>query len=81
MAAYNGGPLRVSEHMSLVGRVPFDIMVEEIGAHETRNYASKVTDHLIRYVDLYASDDERTAILTGLLPPIELPMPKNEIHF
>ena len=81
MAAYNGGPRRVSEHMSLVGRVPFDMMIEEIGAHETRNYARKVTDHLIRYVELYASDRERSSMLNSLLPPNELPVPKSEVHF
>tara|TARA_B100001093_G_scaffold180457_1_gene173049 strand:+ start:84 stop:449 length:366 start_codon:yes stop_codon:yes gene_type:complete len=81
MAAYNGGPRRVSEHISLVGSVPFDMMIEEMGAHETRNYARKVTDHLIRYLDLYATDQERSQGLRQLLPPDRLPVPKSEINF
>ncbi|MEE2755975.1 MAG: lytic transglycosylase domain-containing protein [Myxococcota bacterium] len=81
MAAYNGGPRRVSEHLSLVGSVPFDMMIEEMGAHETRNYARKVTDHLIRYLDLYASDQARDQSLRELLPPVRLPVPKSEINF
>jgi soluble lytic murein transglycosylase len=81
MAAYNGGPRRVSEHLSLVGKLPFDMMIEEMGAHETRNYARKVTDHMIRYLDLYADNGEREKGLKSLLPLEQLPVPRGEISF
>ena len=81
MAAYNGGPRRVSEHLGIFRDLPFDAMVEEIGAHETRNYARKVTDHLIRYLDLYADDAERASVRASLLPPHTLPEPLGEIRF
>ena len=81
MAAYNGGPRRVSEHLGIVGELPFDMMIEEMGAHETRNYARKVTDHLIRYLELYADDEERKRGLESLLPPNLLPVPRGEITF
>ena len=66
MAAYNGGPRRMTQHVKIRGHLAFPDMIEEIGAHETRNYVRKIMDHLVRYLELYASDDERKAGLKRL---------------
>jgi len=81
MAAYNGGPRRISDHLRTVSRLPFDAAIEEIGAHESRNYARKVADHLVRYVEIYATDEERKAILSDLIPKQTLPTPRGHIRF
>ena len=81
MAAYNGGPLRITQHLSMRGPMPFDALIEEIGAHETRNYVRKVSDHLIRYVELYGSEEARRAVHMELKPPPERPRAKMKIRF
>ena len=81
IAAYNGGPLRVAEHLANHPSLPFDVMVEEIGAHETRNYARKVSDHIVRYASIYADDAERAALLDALRPPKQLPRGRGETRF
>ncbi|MEE2787021.1 MAG: transglycosylase SLT domain-containing protein [Myxococcota bacterium] len=81
MAAYNGGPLRMTQHLSLRGPMPFDALIEEVGAHETRNYVRKVSDHLLRYVELYGSDAERKAVHTMLKPPVMRPRALMKIRF
>ncbi len=80
-AAYNGGPLRMAEHLRRHPGLPFDALVEEIGAHETRNYARKVADHVVRYASLYAGDAEREALLRQLLPLEPVPAPRGELTF
>jgi len=81
MAAYNGGPLLVGQHLGTRTSLPGDVLIEEIGAHESRNYARKVTDHLVRYLALYATDAERDALLGQLLPPPTLAPPRQAIRF
>jgi len=81
VAAYNGGPRRVAEHLRRHRDLSFDEMVEEIGAHETRNYARKVADHIVRYATLYGTDSERRALLTSLRPPDRVPEPRGELRF
>ncbi len=81
IAAYNGGPRRVAEHLRRHQAVPYDVMMEEIGAHETRNYARKVADHIVRYASLYAGDVERDALLRALRPPAHVPVPRGRIRF
>ncbi len=81
IAAYNGGPLRMQQHLRNVGEVPFDVMIEEIGTHEMRNYARKVVDHVVRYLELYAPDDVRTQVLESLRLPLKLPDPRMELLF
>jgi soluble lytic murein transglycosylase-like protein len=81
IGAYNGGPRRMSHHLRVIGDQPLDVIIEEIGAHETRNYTRKVTDHLIRNTDMYADDTEREAILRALALPREVPRARGEILF
>ena len=81
IGAYNGGPLRMSQHLRVIGEQPFDVIVEEMGAHETRNYTRKVTDHLVRNIEMYADDREREAILNSLAIPREAPKSRGETRF
>ena len=81
IGAYNGGPLRMSQHLRVIGEQPFDVIVEEMGAHETRNYTRKVTDHLVRNTEMYADDREREAILKSLALPREAPKSRGETRF
>ena len=81
VAAYNGGPRRVAEHLRMHRDLPFDVMVEEIGAHETRNYARKVADHIVRYGALYATDAERRSLYEALRMPDANPVPRGELRF
>ncbi len=81
IGAYNGGPLRFAEHVNTVKGLAFDELIEEIGAHESRNYARKVTDHVVRYLSLYADDTERARWLEALRPPETVPTPRGEVRF
>lgn len=82
IGAYNGGPLRFGEHLrGEAAELPYDAMIEEIGAHESRNYARKVTDHVVRYLALYATDAEREAWMKALVPPETPPKPKGVVLF
>ena len=81
MAAYNGGPIRIAQHVRNMGPVPFDVLVEEIGAHETRNYARKIVDHFVRYLIYYADAKTRKHLLEDLRPLDVLPRPKGKVLF
>jgi soluble lytic murein transglycosylase len=81
MASYNGGPLRMSEHLVHMKGQPFDVAIEEIGAHEMRNYIRKIVDHTLRYVELYGTDDERQSIVRALWPRESLPRSKGVVRF
>lgn len=81
IAAYNGGPRRMTEHLQVSGHLPYDEMLEELGAHETRNYARKVSDHVVRYLSLYANETERKQWLDTLAPPEKAATPKGVTRF
>ncbi len=81
IGAYNGGPMRFADHQELFQDQDFDLMVEEMGAHESRNYLRKVADHFIRYLALYASDQEWSTWTKRLMPPLKTPMPKRIVGF
>lgn len=81
IGAYNGGPMRFADHQDEFRDQPFDVMVEEIGAHESRNYLRKVADHFIRYLALYATDKEWTKWTEKLMPPQLTPVPKRTVGF
>ena len=81
IGAYNGGPMRFADHQDEFQGQPFDVMVEEMGAHESRNYLRKVTDHFVRYLALYASDAEWTRWTRRLAPPQYTPKAKRTVGF
>jgi len=83
IAAYNGGPLRMAEYLTLPENqgLPMDIFIEEIGAHESRNYVRKVTDHLVRNLTVYGTEKERAAYLKALIPAPQLPKARGELRF
>jgi soluble lytic murein transglycosylase-like protein len=81
MAAYNGGPLRMVEHINKHLHLPFDEVLEEFGSHESRNYARKITDHFVRYLHMYASEDDRLFWTRKLLPPKQVAKPDENVKF
>jgi len=81
IGAYNGGPMRFADHQDQFQGQPFDVMVEEIGAHESRNYLRKVADHFIRYLALYASDQEWERWTQQLIPPDITPTARRIVGF
>jgi len=81
IAAYNGGPLLIGQHVRNRPDLPMDLMIEEIGPHESRNYARKVTDHLVRYANIYLDDVERERVLSPLLHRVEVGQPRGELRF
>ena len=81
IGAYNGGPMRFADHQDEFKGQDFDIMVEELGAHESRNYLRKVADHFIRYLSLYATDAEWDHWTKALAPPELTPRPKRTVGF
>jgi soluble lytic murein transglycosylase len=81
IAAYNGGPLRFAEHVKAYGDLPFDMMIEEIGAHESRNYVRKVADHLVRFALIYADDAEFLGLIDAIRPLERVPQAKGEVRF
>ena len=68
--------MRFADHQDQFKGQEFDIMVEEMGAHESRNYLRKVADHFIRYLAIYASDQEWSSWTQRLMPPLLTPVPK-----
>jgi soluble lytic murein transglycosylase len=75
-ASYNGGPLLMREQLAKNPGLPFDELIEEIDAHETRNYVRKVMEHYHRYLHLYVSPKERKVLLEKLMPdPVNYTFP------
>ena len=67
-AAYNGGAPPIRRMMLAHKGEPFDEMVEDIAYNQSRNYARKVTEHLLRYLRIYAQPAERKRILQQIYP-------------
>lgn len=72
IAAYNGGPRLMDAHVKQFAGLPFDVFVEEIDRHETRNYVRKVLDHYVRYVHIYLPPDQRAAAIDAMFPKGEI---------
>jgi len=81
IAAYNGGPRLVAQHLSKRPGMAMDVLIEEIGAHEARNYVRKVVDHIARYLALYAPEPERRRMLLTLLRPRPTGPPRGIVRF
>lgn len=67
-AAYNGGAPAITRFMKRDKGLPFDEMVEQIPYNESRNYARKVAEHLVRYAYLYLDPAPRRQLLTTIFP-------------
>jgi len=81
MAAYNGGPMRIADHVAAHPELPMSELIEELGAHESRNYMRKVTDHTLRYLALYADKEEWAAWTARLALPERAPQAKRTVGF
>ena len=81
IGAYNGGPMRFADHVEGHPKLYFDELVEELGAHESRNYMRKVTEHFLRYLALYAHPQEWALWIDRLAPPLYAPSPKRSVGF
>ena len=81
IGAYNGGPMRFADHQDTFKGQAFDVMVEELGAHESRNYLRKVADHFIRYLALYGTDEEWERWTQDLKVPELTPTPQRTVGF
>lgn len=81
MAAYNGGPMRVADHVEEHPSLSFTELIEELGAHESRNYMRKVVDHTLRYLALYGDEREWEEWIRQLALPERAPKPRREVGF
>ena len=81
MGAYNGGPMRLSEHVERHAELPFDELIEELGAHESRNYMRKIMDHTLRYLALYGTREEWRVWVERLALPERAPVPQRKVKF
>lgn len=81
MAAYNGGPMRMADHVDAYPHLIFTELIEELGAHESRNYMRKIVDHTLRYLALYGSAEEWTLWIQRLALPTHAPKPKRIVDF
>jgi tetratricopeptide (TPR) repeat protein len=81
IGAYNGGPMRFADHVENHPTLDFDELVEEMGAHESRNYMRKVTEHFIRYLAMYGSTEEWRSWTRALAPPMKRVAPKRSVGF
>jgi soluble lytic murein transglycosylase-like protein len=63
VASYNGGPHNLSRwYRGKEGKIPMDVLVEQIMYDETRNYVKKVSGHYARYVMLYGEAGARVQV-------------------
>ena len=64
VGAYNGGPRLMNALLERTRdpSVPFDVFVEDIPTHESRNYLRKVIEHMIRYAAIWAPPAEAKAL-------------------
>jgi soluble lytic murein transglycosylase-like protein len=64
VGAYNGGPRLMNALLERTRdpKTPFDVFVEDIPTHESRNYLRKVIEHMIRYAAIWAPPSEAKAL-------------------
>ena len=68
IASYNGGPMLLEAHMTRAEGLPFDVMIDDLGTHESRNYVRRVIEHVLRYLVLYESPRRARTVRKALLP-------------
>lgn len=81
IAAYNGGPRRMGAHAAAHPTLDHPTLIEELGAHETRNYVRKVADHYLRFAAIYGSQAEYEAAISAVTRPQRAPVPLGEVRF
>ena len=73
--------MRMADHVAAHPKLPMSELIEELGAHESRNYMRKVTDHTLRYLALYADEEEWAAWIARLALPERAPQAKRTVGF
>jgi len=68
IASYNGGPMLLERYLGSAKDVPFDVVIEDLATHESRNYVRKVIEHALRYLALYEQPKTRRALERTLVP-------------
>ncbi len=68
VASYNGGPMLLERHMNRMKGKSFDVMIDDLGPHESRNYTRKVIEHFLRYLALYETPERAAQVRKRLLP-------------
>ena len=53
IGSYNGGPMLFEYHLKISKGLDFDMMVDDLGPHESRNYTRMVIGHFLRYLAIY----------------------------
>ncbi len=68
-ASYNGGPTPIGRWIRAQAGKPMAFVIEEFAYNESRIYARKVSEHMLRYLYLYEDDEAaRGAALDALFP-------------
>ncbi|MEY3015281.1 MAG: hypothetical protein RIT45_4016 [Pseudomonadota bacterium] len=68
IASYNGGPMLLEFHMQESKGKDFDVMIDDMGPHECRNYVRMVIGHFLRYIAIYETPKRAEALRAKLLP-------------
>ncbi len=69
VASYNGGPKLIEVLLSRTSDgTPFDVFVEDMPTHESRNYLRKVIEHMMRYAAIWGGPGALEALEARLFP-------------
>ena len=68
IGSYNGGPMLLEYHMKINQGADFDVMVDDMGPHECRNYTRMVIGHFLRYLAIYEKPKRAAELRSQLLP-------------
>ncbi len=67
IGSYNGGPMLFEYHLNISKGLDFDVMVDDLGPHESRNYTRMVIGHFLRYLAIYEKPDRAAELRKQLL--------------
>jgi len=67
IASYNGGPRLLSFHLHQYPGLDLESTLESLPAHQSRNYARKVMEHLHRYLAIYTSPQTLRSVMERLI--------------
>ncbi len=74
IASYNGGPMLLEYHLAESAAkdgkpaMDFDMMIDNMGPHECRNYVRMVVGHFLRYIAIYETPKRAAELRAALLP-------------